>query len=182
MQHFYLGTACVDAVFCSVIELHTYIHMSYTHTYIHTHILTDIHMYMIFEGLQSPFMSKTACQNMSKYIKTCQLQFWLITLCFLTMWRFGPKGGPPCQPRHPAFYATNPAIDNYCGNDAWDQTCNSQTWSTSQLAGISDAPPLNGQLSDALQQRLAEEDISDVEVVVGDHGAGGPAVQGTRAL
>ena len=140
---------------------------------------------MIFEGLQSPFMSKTACQNMSKYIKTCQLQFWLITLCFLTMWRFGPKGGPPCQPRHPAFYATNPAIDNYCGNDAWDQTCNSQTWSTSQtcqLAGISDVPPQNGQLSDALQQRLAEEDISDVEVVVGDHGAGGPAVQGTRAL
>ena len=126
-------------------------------------------MYMIFEGLQTPFMSKTACQNMSKYIKTCQLQFWLITLCFLTMWSFGPKGGPPCQPRHPAFYATNPAIDNYCGNDAWDQTCNSQTWSTSQtcqLAGISDVPPQNGQLSDALQQRLAEEDISDVEVLL----------------
>ena len=55
---------------------------------------------------------------MSKYLKTCQIMrncsvAILVNLCFLTMWNFGPKGGPPCAQTHAAFYATNPAIANY---------------------------------------------------------------------
>ncbi len=48
------------------------------------------------------------------------------------------------------------AIHHFHGGDVWSQTWSSQTFA--QLAHqFSDVPPENGQLSDALKHKLAEE-------------------------
>ena len=50
------------------------------------------------------------------------------------------------------------------GTPTWAEHCDTPTWQ-STAAQYSDIPPSNGQLSDALKHKLAEEDLLDMEVL-----------------